>query len=243
MGLQFADPSVPAPGEMVGDTQSAPGPYRNASPHTSTSPFMLPSHWDPHHNRTPSLGELHQELENEQEFQVNRLLQEIRRLQSQVQRQQSGQSQSGQSQSSAIIGDEAASDRSVSVHQSGSTPQSAVVAGLPQGTVPRSPSIAMHPRSSFDVARADLQRRSRTPSRGASPRMRSASISGDMGEHWILGSRDESAFYQAETQMLTRENQMLRHRIRDLGKHKLRTGPAIRATVNRLHLQSGNYLR
>lgn len=32
-----------------------------------------------------------------------------------------------------------------------------------------------------------------------------------------LGGRDESAFYQAETQMLTRENQMLKHRIRELG--------------------------
>jgi hypothetical protein len=48
--------------------------------------------------------------------------------------------------------------------------------------------------------------------------LRSTSISGDSGEHWFLGGRDESAFYQAETQMLTRENQMLRHRIRDLGK-------------------------
>lgn len=31
-----------------------------------------------HHRRQPSLGELHQELENEQEAQVNRLLQMIR---------------------------------------------------------------------------------------------------------------------------------------------------------------------
>ena len=31
------------------------------------------------------------------------------------------------------------------------------------------------------------------------------------------GSRDESAYYQAETQTLTRENQMLRMRIRELG--------------------------
>jgi hypothetical protein len=30
--------------------------------------------------------------------------------------------------------------------------------------------------------------------------------------------RDESAFYQAETQMLVRENQMLRLRIRELGE-------------------------
>jgi hypothetical protein len=43
-------------------------------------------------------------------------------------------------------------------------------------------------------------------------------MSGDSGDHLVLGGRDESAFYQAETQMLTRENQMLKHRIRDLGK-------------------------
>ncbi|KAH0146773.1 hypothetical protein KCU86_g22739, partial [Aureobasidium melanogenum] len=36
-------------------------------------------------------------------------------------------------------------------------------------------------------------------------------------EDWLLGAnRDESAFYQAETQMLTRENQMLKARIREL---------------------------
>lgn len=67
------------------------------------------------------------------------------------------------------------------------------------------------------MARADLQRRSRTPSRGEAPRVRSTSISAESGE-WVLGGRDESAFYQAETQMLVRENQMLKHRIRDLGK-------------------------
>ena len=39
------------------------------------------------------------------------------------------------------------------------------------------------------------------------------------GEEWSLGGpRDESAFYQAETQMLTRENQMLKQRIRELGE-------------------------
>ena len=66
------------------------------------------------------------------------------------------------------------------------------------------------------MARSDLHRRSRTPSRGASPRLRATSISAESGD-LVLGGRDESAFYQAETQMLTRENQMLRHRIRDLG--------------------------
>jgi hypothetical protein len=85
-------------------------------------------------------------------------------------------------------------------------------------STPRSPSTALHPRSSFDLARQDLQqRRSRTPSRTASPRLRSTSISGEGGAPWNLEGRDESAFYQAETQMMVRENQMLRQRIRELG--------------------------
>jgi hypothetical protein len=89
---------------------------------------------------------------------------------------------------------------------------------IPMSTsTPRSPSALVHPRSSFDLARADLHRRSRTPSRTASPRLRSTSISGE-GEPFSLGGRDESAFYQAETQMMIRENQMLRQRIRELGR-------------------------
>lgn len=42
------------------------------------------------------------------------------------------------------------------------------------------------------------------------------------GDDWMLpggsqSSRDDVAYYQAETQMLTRENQMLKMRIRELG--------------------------
>jgi len=69
----------------------------------------------------------------------------------------------------------------------------------------------------MEMARADIQRRSRTPSRTDSPNLRSTSISGEAGDVWNLGGRDESAFYQAETQMMVRENQMLRQRIRELG--------------------------
>jgi hypothetical protein len=74
------------------------------------------------------------------------------------------------------------------------------------------------------LTRGDPNRRSRTPSRGASPRLRSTSISADSGD-WALGGRDESAFYQAESQMLTRENQMLRHRIRELGMSAIPAQP------------------
>ncbi|AEO66778.1 uncharacterized protein THITE_2144272 [Thermothielavioides terrestris NRRL 8126] len=187
MNLHIADPSVPAPGEMVSDGPQ--GTNRTSSPRTvSASPRLIAS-WGPRHDRVPSLGELHQELENEQEYQVNRLLVEIRRLQEQLQRQQ----QQAESRSTTASGDEA-SDRPAPLPILSSSPQPA----------------------SFDMARADIRHRSRTPSRNASPRMRSTSVSADSAEPFSLGGRDESAFYQAESQMLIRENQMLRHRIREL---------------------------
>jgi hypothetical protein len=99
--------------------------------------------------------------------------------------------------------------------QAGSAPQSALPGQSHTSSFTQSPRHP-HPRLSFDMARADLNRRSRTPSRGASPRLRSTSISGEQGDGASL-ARDESAFYQAETSMLVRENQMLRHRIRELG--------------------------
>lgn len=74
MNLQINDPSVPGPGEMVPD---AAHPHTHSHTHRSSftsptgpsigSPLLMA---DPHHNRAPSLGELHQELEAEQEAQV-----------------------------------------------------------------------------------------------------------------------------------------------------------------------------
>ncbi|KAK4204987.1 hypothetical protein QBC40DRAFT_272127 [Triangularia verruculosa] len=213
--LQIADPAVPAPGEMLSDSQSnRAGSFRANSPHRVSltgSPRLIAT-GEARHNRAPSLGEIHQELENEQEYQVNRLLSEIRRLQEQVdsyKRHQPG---------STVVGEEPA-DRSTTPIP-GSLSQGP--AGVSSGSLPRSPVFPHHPRSSFDMARADLRRRSRTPSRGASPRLRSTSISGDSGEQFLLG-RDESAFYQAETQMLTRENQMLKHRIKELERQLAET--------------------
>lgn len=68
MNLQMNDPSVPGPGEMVAG-EGPQAPFGTASPHAiSSSPLLVGG--DPHHNRAPSLGELHQELEAEQEAQV-----------------------------------------------------------------------------------------------------------------------------------------------------------------------------
>jgi hypothetical protein len=140
----------------------------------------------------------------------------IRQQQLELQRLQAA-NPNNQAQSSAVDDSSAISERSGHGTPHASTSHVSIP-HIPTGDSGSRPSSHRHPRSSFDLARADLQRRSRTPSRsGASPRLRSTSIGGN-SEDWVLGGRDESAFYQAETQMLVRENQMLRHRIRELGK-------------------------
>ncbi|KAF9870073.1 putative FAD dependent oxidoreductase [Colletotrichum karsti] len=217
MNLQLNDPSVPGPGEMVADNQPThSGGATTASPQPMASSPMMVAGGDPHHNRAPSLGELHQELEAEQEAQVNRLLGMIRQQQLQLQQLQATQGQGSSAIEDSAIASERSNQGTPVSQPASAVPPSGFSPLPPSGSFSRSPGVPHHPRSSFDVARADIQRRSRTPSRGASPRLRSTSISGDSGDHWVLGGRDESAFYQAETQMLVRENQMLRHRIRDL---------------------------
>lgn len=194
MNLQINDPSIPAPGEMASNP---------------ASPQMLsgsPTTADPHHHRAPSLGELHQELEAEQEAHVNRLLQMIRTQQLELQRLQASNPQSTQPEASSAILERSGHGTPIP-HGS----QASLPGGPPVGSFSQSPGFH-GPRGSFD-----FHRRSRTPSRGASPRLRTTSISAESGD-MSLGGRDESAFYQAETQMLTRENQMLKHRIRELGK-------------------------
>lgn len=201
--LQMNDPTLPPQGEIVSESQN-----RTASPMSLTGSPITAS-GDHRHYRAPSLGEIHQELEQEQEAQVNRLLHMIRTQQQQLQQLQAA---SGQVAGSVAIEESTpTSERSLSFSTQNIPPNvtSAVQA-------PRSPVTAMHPRTSFDVARENLSRRSRTPSRTASPRLRSTSISNEGGDSWNLGGRDESAYYQAETQTMIRENQMLRQRIREL---------------------------
>lgn len=68
MNLQLNDPALPGPGEMAVE-HSASSAQRLSPQPLSGSPHMA----DPHHHRAPSLGELHQELEAEQEAHVVRL--------------------------------------------------------------------------------------------------------------------------------------------------------------------------
>ncbi|PLB40233.1 uncharacterized protein BDW47DRAFT_93390 [Aspergillus candidus] len=161
---------------------------------------------DPHHQRAPSLGELHQELEQEQEAQVNRLLQMIRSQQSQLQNLQ--QQQPG----TAVVDD----------------------SSFPPFAPPPAHRTSVHQPSSLSGRRS-----SRHSSQAASPNLRPMRRGSDVPEGPGLGaaaaagdspvrrgSRDDGAFYQAEAAMLTRENQLLRQRIRELERQVSDLNPA-----------------
>lgn len=200
MHLNLNDPAVPAPGEMqLSPSSRSRGPWPQS----------------PHHERAPSLGELHQELEYEQEGQVNRLLNMIRLQQDQITTLQTSQHPS----SSAVDDSTPTSERSMSIppSRSQSTQAPTTISPLPPASQPRS-------RSPFGISRqSSFADRSRHGSQAVSPALRplSGQAGGPYDHHDMLPAaattRDESAFYQAETQNLTRENQMLKLRIRELG--------------------------
>lgn len=206
--LILNDPTVPAPGELQ---QSNGSSGSNAgSPRLGRRSFALHTA-DPHHQRQPSLGELHQELENEQEAQVNRLLQMIR-----VQHDQLAAMQRQQNAT-------AESSRSSTEHTRYPTPPSTLPTPITEASSPiRSNSISASTAAHQQFHRPhSLSRRSSAlVSTGSSPALRPQSGSlGPLTEDFLLGgTRDDSAFYQAETQTLIRENQMLKLRIRELGQ-------------------------
>ncbi|KAJ5123855.1 uncharacterized protein N7515_007680 [Penicillium bovifimosum] len=175
--------------------------FRTASPSShGGSPVFATA--DPHHQRAPSLGELHQELEQEQEAQVNRLLQMIRSQQAQLNQYQ--QQQNPQS-TGAIDDTTPASERSA--------------------VFPSVPPAAPAGNGSSLSSSLSARRNSRPPSYTVSPNLRPLDSRGSEGVEPFpglrdsasrRGSRDESAFYQAEASSLSRENTLLRQRIREL---------------------------
>jgi len=198
MNLSLNDPTLPGPGEL----QMSPS-MRSHNPPWPASPS---------HQRAPSLGELHQELENEQEAQVNRLLQMIRQQQQQIQALSASAPTTANPNSSTAIDDSTpTSERSLSLPRSATASQQ----NIPSIAAPRARSPMAQPHN---MSRTSSYA-SRGSSRTGSPSIRPMSGQQRESDDFFLGgpgSRDESAFYQAETQMLTRENQMLKLRIREL---------------------------
>lgn len=191
MNLSLNDPALPGPGEL------------SSSDRRSSIP-------NAHHHRQPSLGDIHNELEQEQEAQVNRMLGLIRSQQNQLdtlRAQQSGSNvaSNGANPSSAVIEDTTpASERSFSfpsVHPAvGSVPRPRNLSR--ENSNARSPGL--RPLPSADLHSHDFFPPSPADSRTSTSRRNSL--------------RDEGAYYQAEQANLQRENQMLRVRIRELEK-------------------------
>ncbi|KAG8627181.1 hypothetical protein KVT40_004664 [Elsinoe batatas] len=183
-----------------------PGSISPPIPSQPRSPLMNTA--DPHHQRTPSLGQIHQQLENEQEAQVNRLLHMIRVQQDQL---------------TALQGDGADGGPSTEA-------TSAVDTSAPAALIDTTAQRPSGDSRSPSVPRSPLQRpttMSRESSRGvplppahatnaSSPSLRPLTTTRSHDEWSMGGVRDESSFYQAETQTLQRENQMLKMRIREL---------------------------
>ena len=162
---------------------------------------------DPHHHsRAPSLGDIHNELEQEQEAQVNRMLQLIRDQQLQLDALRASQPSSGDRRQSG-----ANSALAEDSEQESSRPFPSVHPAIPIAQPPRRPSRQNSGVTRSPALTAHITHESSSASQTDWP---PSPI-----EHARRNSiRDESAFYQAETAALTRENQMLRLRIRELEK-------------------------
>ncbi|KAM5454333.1 hypothetical protein MaudCBS49596_002350 [Microsporum audouinii] len=183
--------------------------FRTHSP-TSIAGSPVIATGDPHHQRTPSLGELHQELEQEQEAQVNRLLLMIRNQQAQLQQLQQSQQQPPTAGGTAIDDSTPTSERSFSFPAIPPLPAPGQRASFPMGSslsARRGSSTAMTPHAPIHPSGSQAETGTST---GSNDWLQLSESNGRRG------SRDESAYYQAETAALSRENQMLKVRIREL---------------------------
>lgn len=146
----------------------------------------------------------------------------IRQQQVQIQQLQTANPQAS---SSAVEDGTPTSERSMSIPPLPQITPQAAVSPLPSSTPHSANSpFVLNPRSNMS-RQSSMADRSRNSSHTGSPALRPTSGHGitphdgyDILPTPALHTRDESAFYQAETQMLTRENQMLKQRIRELGK-------------------------
>ena len=216
MNLDLNDPTIPSPGELSSSDRRGSHSYSSMSPSTLGGRGTIAT-GDPHHSRQASLGEIHNELEQEQEAQVNRMLPMIRDQQQQLDSLRSTQ---GDHSRRSSLQNSIPVNPSATVAVDDLTPASELSMSFP----------SIHPAIPAGSI-ATPRRISRNPSSAnRSPALRplpghesSISSSIDWPPSPIETARrnsmrDESTYYQAETANLTRENQMLRMRIRDLEK-------------------------
>ena len=226
MNFNLNDPTLPSPGELSSSDPRANfshnHSYMSASPPTIGGRSAIAT-GDPHHQRQPSLGEIHNELEQEQEAQVNRMLQMIRDQQLQLDAVRSTQHEHSHHSRHSSQPNSALTGHSTAILDDDQTPASERSITFPSihpAVPPIPPPTRRISRGPSSASRSPALRPHQLPHESS---LATTTNSGDWPPSPIETARrnslrDESAFYQAETSNLTRENQMLRMRIRDLEK-------------------------
>jgi len=183
---------------------------------------------DPFRQRAPSIGEVHQQMEQEQEAQVNRLLLQIHQQQMQIDalKRQSPNADTSTGSSTAISDDISSQVSTPLITPTSNpirappTPERAHSSGSASTTTastmpaargsPSLGALSRPPRSSSPMSFSlNKTGSSRTSSRPASPSVRSIQLSGAPGP-------DEAKYWQAEAGNLERENAILKARIMEL---------------------------
>ncbi|KAF3904925.1 hypothetical protein ABW20_dc0108914 [Dactylellina cionopaga] len=178
-------------------------------------------------HRSPNVAELHQELEREQEGVVNRLLGQITRVAQNVAATHPGSNPDDIA--AAAVPLSASPQQPAPIHSQHPHPPS--VTDMPSSFSPaigrsRSPAPGGHHpygyhHNTSHSRHNSLSTRSRTSSRTSSPLLLPVGMESSVwpptaNDPFLMGGRDEVAFYRAETDMLLRENEMLKRRIKEL---------------------------
>ncbi|KAF3918653.1 hypothetical protein AA313_de0205124 [Arthrobotrys entomopaga] len=220
-----ASAAVPIPTSATSSQQSRPSNMARTPSASSSVSGSVPTR----QHRPVNVAELHQELEREQEAVVNRLLGQITRVAQNVASTHPGSNPDDIAAAAVPLSASPQLPAPISSHHT--HPPS--VTDMPSSFSPaigrsRSPASGAggHPSYGYHHGTShsrhnSLSTRSRTSSRTSSPLllpvgMESSVWPATANDPFLMGGRDEVAFYKAETDMLLRENEMLKRRIKEL---------------------------
>ncbi|KAK6537556.1 hypothetical protein TWF694_011738 [Orbilia ellipsospora] len=218
-----ASAAVPIPTSTTNSQQPRPSNLVRTPSASSSVSGSVPTR----QHRPVNVAELHQELEREQEGVVNRLLGQITRVAQNVASTHPGSNPDDIA--AAAVPLSASPQLPAPINSHHTHPPS--VTDMPSSFSPaigrsRSPAPGGHHPYGYHHGTShsrhnSLSTRSRTSSRTSSPLllpvgMESSVWPATANDPFLMGGRDEVAFYKAETDMLLRENEMLKRRIKEL---------------------------
>ncbi|KAF3903132.1 hypothetical protein ABW21_db0205994 [Orbilia brochopaga] len=221
-------PTPPASVPIPGASHSRRPPSLTRTPSASSSV----SGGVPTRHRPANVAEFHQELEREQEGVVNRLLGQITRVAQNVAATHPGTNPDDIAAAAVPLSASPQLPAPIhSHHHSHSHSHPPSVTDMPSSLSPaigrsRSPAPSghhpySHHHNTSHSRHNSLSTRSRTSSRTSSPLLLPVGMESSVwpqtaNDPFLMGGRDEVAFYKVETDMLLRENEMLKRRIKEL---------------------------